>query len=302
MNTLRQVWLLLLLVGLVLPAQAQQPAPKPPSQDERRAEQVSAWKAASAVMTRGPAVIPLEGGAKLAVPKGMTFIPRREANRLSETMGNSPDSNLVGLVMPLDDAADWIVFINWNAEGYVRDDEAKDLDAETVLQGLRDGTDEGNKDRAARGFPELEVLGWNQPPRYDAATHQLSWSVSLKDKGGADDDRTVNYNTRTLGRDGYFSLNLVTEQASFDRDRPVASTLLGGLNYDEGKPYSDFNSSTDHVAEYGLMALIGVAAAKKLGLLAVLAAFALKFAKVGILAVGGGLLAIKRLFRRRPSA
>ena len=56
------------------------------------------------------------------------------------------------------------------------------------------------------------------------------------------------------------------------------------------------------MAEYGLLALIGVVAAKKLGLLALAAAFALKFAKVGILAVGGGLLAVKRLFRRKPTA
>lgn len=306
MHALSRLWLFLLLAGLVVPASgaawAQQFAPKPPSEEERVAERDAAWKAAVAASVRGPASVPLRDQAKLALPAGMVFIPQAQAARLSRAMGNHPGDTLVGIVTTLSDADDWFVYINWVAEGYVRDDEARDLDADTVLSGLREATEEGNKDRVARGFPELEILGWNQPPQYDAATHQLSWSLGLKEKDGPANDRVVNYNTRALGRNGYLSVNLVTDQDAFAKDRAVATTLLSNLSYDDGHRYSDFNSSTDHVAEYGLMALIGVAAAKKLGLLAVVAAFALKFAKVGILAVGGGLVALKRLFRRRPSA
>lgn len=300
MRSLCRILLSLLLACVAVPGLAQQNAPKAPSEQDRQAEEKQAWQAASAVAVRGPASVPLRDQASLALPQGMVFIPQAEAARLSRAMGNRPGDSLVGIVTSAKDDEQWLVFVGWVAEGYVRDDESQDLDADTVLQGLRDAMEEANKDRAARGFPELDILGWNEPPRYDAGTHFLSWSVSLKEKGAADSDRVVNFNTRALGRNGHFSLNLVTHQDSFTKNRAVSATLLSGLGYDEGKRYADFNSSTDHVAEYGLMALIGVAAAKKLGLLAVAAAFVLKFAKVGVVAVGAMLLGLRRLFQRKP--
>ena len=65
------------------------------------------------------------------------------------------------------------------------------------------------------------------------------------------------------------------------------------------KRYGDFNSSTDKVAAYGLAALVAGVAAKKLGLLALLAATAVKFAKVIVLAVAGVFVAIKRWLKGR---
>lgn len=301
MRTLGHLLSILVLAAFVAPALAQQYDPKPPSEEDRKAEAQAAWQAASAAAVRGPASVLLRDQATLALPRGMVFIPQAEATRLSRAMGNRPGDGMVGIVTSPSDDEQWLVFVTWAADGYVRDDEARDLDADTVLQGLREATDEGNVDRASRGFPQLEILGWNEPPRYDAGTHFLSWSLSLQEKGAGAADQVVNYNTRALGRNGHLSLNLVTDQASFAKDRGVAATLLAGLTYDSGKRYADFDSATDHVAEYGLMALIGVAAAKKLGLLAVAAAFLLKFAKVGVVAVGGALLGLKRLFRRRPT-
>ena len=69
--------------------------------------------------------------------------------------------------------------------------------------------------------------------------------------------------------------------------RKAATQLLEGLSYNEGKRYADFNASTDRVAEYGLAALVGVAVAKKLGLIALIGVFLAKFAQ-GRAAGGGG--------------
>ena len=77
--------------------------------------------------------------------------------------------------------------------------------------------------------------------------------------------------------------------------------LLGDLAYNAGKRYADFSASTDRIAEYGLMALVGGVAAKKLGLFAIAIAFVLKFAKiifVGAAAVLGA--GVVRFFRRKP--
>ena len=147
------------------------------------------------------------------------------------------------------------------------------------------------------------MLGWVEPPAYDAQTHRLVWSLSSKTKGEPDAQvKGINYNTYALGRDGYFSLNLLTNSSRIGRDKAVAHQLLADLGYNSGKRYEDFNASTDHIAEYGLAALIGGIAVKKLGLFALIAAFVLKFAKVfaiGALALGAGLL---KFFRRKPTA
>jgi uncharacterized membrane-anchored protein len=70
------------------------------------------------------------------------------------------------------------------------------------------------------------------------------------------------------------------------------------VNFNEGKRYGDFNSSTDKIAEYGLAALVGGMALKKLGLFAVL----LKFAKPIIVAVGAAGAAVVKFFKGRSAS
>ncbi len=274
----------------------------PISAETRKAELQAAWRAAAGTATRGPASVPLLDQARLALPKGMVFIPQAEAARLASALGNRPGPDQVGIVTTFDDNDQWMVVVRFTKEGYIRDDDARDLNADDILANLRDGTVEANKERVQRGFPELELMGWTQPPGYDAATHRLAWALAVKQVNAPADEVGINFNTRALGRDGYFSLNLITGQDTIDADRAVPATLLSSLDYNEGKRYTDFTASTDRVAEYGLAALIGVVAAKKLGLIAVAGAFAVKFAKVGLVAAAGLGVALKQLFRRKPIA
>jgi uncharacterized membrane-anchored protein len=294
--------LLLLMLGLAVAGLAVPPAARaePMTEAQRQAEASAALEAAQRAGTRGPAQVTLLDQGKLQVPAGMLFVPRAEAARLMRALGNTVGSDFAALVIDARNPS-WVVVISYTKEGYVRDDDAADLKADDVLTNLREGTEEANKDRVARGFTPIDIIGWVQPPTYDKATHRLVWALSIKDKGEPDTaDKGVNYNTRVLGRDGYFSLNLLTSLNRIDADKPVITALLGGLSYDSGKAYTDFTASTDRVAEYGLAALIGVVALKKIGLIALAGAFFLKFAKVIVLAVVGAGFVIKRLFRRKP--
>jgi uncharacterized membrane-anchored protein len=94
------------------------------------------------------------------------------------------------------------------------------------------------------------------------------------------------------------SLNLVTGLNELSSHKAEAQSLLAALEFNEGKRYADFDSSTDHVAEYGLAALVLGVGAKKLGLLAVVFAFVAKFAKVFILG-GAGVAAVAAKFFKR---
>ncbi len=266
--------------------------------EERRAEAVAAWNAAHAAATMGPATIPLRDQATLRLPAKMAFVPQAEAARVSRAMGNSPGPALTGMVMSARSQDDWIVVIRWEPEGYIRDDDAADLKPDAILADLREGTAEGNKERTERGFPELELTDWTQPPAYDKTTHRLSWALGAKEKGEPDSEASINFNTRALGRNGYFSLNLISDIATSEANRGISASLLDSLDFNKDAGYGDFNASTDKVAEYGLLALVGVVAAKKLGLIALAGVFILKFAKIGLLALAGVGVGIRRFLRR----
>ena len=267
-----------------------------------QAEAEAAFEAAGKAAQRGPVAVPLASQAKLQMPKGFSFIPKFEAERLMKAFGNTLDSGFQGMIVPhAEDHSFSFYDVTYHGTGYIKDDDARSWDADKLLGQVREGTDEANKHRRQMGLPEVELTGWVEKPSYDAATHHLVWSIGARDKGAASGEGDViNYKTLVLGREGYVSMTLVTDRAHVDALRPATATLLDGLTFDDGKRYSDFNASTDHVAEFGLAALVAGVAAKKLGLLALAAAFVVKFAKViGVAVVGAAVLLRKWLGLRR---
>ncbi|QUP53030.1 DUF2167 domain-containing protein [Ralstonia syzygii] len=285
------------LLGAASAAQAQQA--QQASNPEQEIKQ--AWATAKAAAQPGPTAVTLRDQAKLNISAGEVFIPQPAAGQLMHAMGNRNNPDMLGLVMPTN-GAEWMVVAKYEASGYIKDDDAKDWNVDDLFKSIKEGTDAANEEREKRGIPALEIQGWVERPHYDAATHRLIWSMAARSKGQpANEPGSVNYNTYALGREGYISLNLITARDHVDADKPAVQTLLAHLDFQDGKRYADFNAKTDKVAEYGLAALVGGIAAKKLGLFAVIAAFFAKFAKVAILAVAGFGAAIAKLFKRKSS-
>ena len=260
------------------------------------------WDDVAQAAKKGPVDIPLLDEAVLHVPEGEVFVPQPQADRLLNLFGN-PGSNpeMPGLILPRDPKADWFMPVRFHKVGYIKDDDARTWTVDEMLQGFREGTTEQNKEREKIGEPGLEIVGWSEVPRYDGARQRLVWALTSREIGARPDQPlNVNYNTYALGRDGYFSMNMVTSLADLPALKPVAEQQLAALDYYSGKRYADFDSKTDHIAEYGLAALVVGVAAKKLGLIAIALAFLAKFAKVIFIAVavfGGSVL---KFFRRKP--
>lgn len=278
------------------PAPETNPAAKP--QDAAFA---AATEAARKALKAGPQDVPLMDQATLKLPGNFGFVPSAEASQYLKAMGNNPAGTLAGMVVPTGDAGgNWFVVINYIPSGYIKDDDARDWNADELLDSIRAGTEEDNKQRTQMGMPELEIIGWVEKPSYDEKNKRLVWSISSRDKGqAATDDNGINYNTYALGREGYFSLNLVTGQKSVTGDKSAAHALLSALQYNEGKRYENFNAGTDKVAEYGLAALVAGAAAKKLGLLAMAGVFLAKFWKLLLIGGLGIGVAAKKLLGRK---
>lgn len=272
------------------------------AQSAAEAEWSAAMQAARKVRVAGPSEVKLADQATFNLPQGFVFIPAAEAKRLLIAMGNRVGNNMLGLVFPTSGER-WFVVMRFHKSGYIKDDDAKNWNTDELLASLKAGTEKSNANRRERGIPEVEVIGWVEVPAYDATKHRLVWSLSSREKNQpAEAERGINYNTYALGREGYISMNFVTGMKTIEAEKPIARRLLAALEYSDGKRYTDFNAATDHVAEYGLAALIGGVAAKKLGLFALIGAFFVKFAKViGIAVVALGAGAVK-FFRRRREA
>lgn len=266
---------------------------------EADAEMQSAMAAARSAAQPGPADITLKNQAVMKLPAGYVYVPQPQADQLLKAMGNGTDSTRLGVIFSSGDGQ-WMVVPRYIDSGYVKDDDARDWKSKEMLEQIKAGAEETNKERVARGIPEMEIIGWVQQPQYDAQSHRLVWSIESKNKSLSDGEHNgINYNTYVLGREGYISMNLVTAKSDLEHDKPVATTLLAATSFNDGKKYTDFNSSTDKVAEYGLAALVAGVAAKKLGFFALIAAFALKFFKVIAIAVVAGIAGLGKLFGRK---
>jgi uncharacterized membrane-anchored protein len=286
------------LLALIVTCGTLAGAPASSVQDEFDA----ASAAAQAARVEGPSRIALRDQAVLDLPAGFSYIPVAQAARLMHAMGNPTDNGFMGLVVG--EAMNGFVSIRHEESGHVRDDDARDWNASELLNNLREGAEAGNEERRQRGIPEFVVGGWVEAPAYDTTTHRLVWSAEIRDKAPGDGGASpgVNYNTYQLGRDGYISMNLVTNLDGVDSQKPLARLLLDGLSFNEGKRYADFNADTDSVAPYGLAALVGGIAAKKLGLLATAGIFLAKFWKIAAIAAVGFGVGLKRLFGRKTDA
>lgn len=245
--------------------------------------------------TEGPATVDLgEDLATLSVPEDMVFTGAEGSKELMKYLENPVTDQEIGVVVPKDENQSWFILFEYDPIGYVKDDESNDLDADKLLKDFTEGTEEWNKELEKKGIPPMEIIGWDEQPHYDEATHNLVWSIILESDG----EKSINYNTRLLGRYGVVSVTLVADPEDLATLKPVLNKVIGGFGYKEGQRYSDFVPGKDKVSELGLAALVAGGAGVAAGKAGLIAKLLLLFKKGWILlAVGIG--AIYRKLKAR---
>ncbi len=253
---------------------------------------------------KGPAKVDLGSNvAALGLEKEFMFAKGDDTRKLLQFMGNRTHGNEVGLVLPRVEGQDWMVVFTWHDVGFVKDDEKDSIDAAAILKSIQEGTEEGNAYRKERGIPALHVLGWLEPPRYDAKSHNLVWATRARNDEGHE---STNYNVRVLGREGYLSVTLVDIPDKLAASKPAVEKVLAGLTFKSGKSYAEWVPG-DKVAKYGLTALVAAgagAAAVKLGFFGALGKLIAKGGKLvvaAIVALGVGLAKLWRAARGRTA-
>ena len=231
------------------------------------------------------------GLAMLNVPEEhFKYLNPADAKKLLTLFGNPPSENL-GVIFPaatdlLGEGNNWFVVLQFEEDGYVKDDDADKINYTDLLKQMQDGAREANAERTKEGYSGIEIIGWAAPPRYDKATHKLYWAKEISFEG--EPEHTLNYNIRMLGRRGVLVANAVASMGKLAEIEAAAPQILAMVDFNEGHRYTDFNSSTDKTAAYGIAALVAGGIAAKAGLfkglwIALLAAK--KFVIIGLIAV-----------------
>ena len=240
-----------------------------------------------------------DADAHLRVQPGFRYLGHDDTRRVLEDFwGNQPDDDVLGLLVPdsapLGSAHSWAVVLTYSDEGYVSDADASKIDYTQMLTDMQKDTHEGNAERKKAGYQPIELVGWAQPPHYDQAAKKIYWAKELA--FGEEKTRSLNYDIRVLGREGYLSLNAVADMDDLGLVRDGMTRVLPMAEFDDGHRYADYKPGRDKLAAYGLAALVGGGIAAKAGLFAKLGLFLLaakKFILIAVFAVGAWL---KKLF------
>lgn len=241
--------------------------------------------------------------ARLHLGQDYYFLDAAAAKRvLTEGWGNPPEAGegVLGMIVPSRfkplEAASWGAVVTYQDVGYVSDKDAREIDYEKLLTQLRESEDDSNARRKEAGYPTIHLAGWAEKPSYDAARHVVIWAQDLAIGGG--DAHSLNYDIRLLNRQGVLSLNVISSMADLGDVRAAAGSIAQAAVFDAGSTYAD-HAKGDKVAEFGVAGLVaaglGLAAAKKFGLLAIL----LLMLKKGFVVIAAGFASVAAWFRRK---
>jgi uncharacterized membrane-anchored protein len=250
--------------------------------------------------------VTIKGGlATIRMPASFRFLsPEGSRRLLVDAWGNPPGAadDVLGMLIPtgaspLSDEG-WGIVITYDEDGYVNDDDAAGINYDKLLKQMQDETAAANQVRADEGFKAVKLVGWAEPPSYDAASHKLYWAKDLV--FGSNTDHTLNYNIRILGRRGVLVLNAVADMNQLPVIKGETKNVLSAVEFNDGHRYADFLPGKDKAAAYGLAGLIVGATAAKAGFFKVLLVGILGFKKVIFMGLVALAAALRRFFVRKP--
>ena len=242
----------------------------------------------------GPQTENVASKATLKTEAGLLFLDESNSKKFLELTGNIPEP---GNFILYSQKNNWWAAFSFNPSGYVKDDEKIDPDA--ILKQMKDSDGSANEERKRLGIADLYTEGWYVPPHYDVDTKRLEWGVKLRSEG----HEILNYTIRFLGRSGVMSATLVSSPQTLDADVRSFKAALPGFEFNSGERYAEFKEG-DHVAEYGLAALVAggaAAVATKKGLWGVIGGFLAAFWKL-VAGLGVAVIAGIRSFFKRDSS
>lgn len=231
------------------------------------------------------------GNATITVPGGFRYLDKQQSMYvLTDLWGNPADSSILGMLVPENrgvlDTNSWVFTISFDEIGYVKDDDADDIDYDDLLKEQQEEFKAINPERIANGYEPIEFIGWASAPHYDKDKKILHWAKELK--FGTNSLNTLNYNLRVLGRKGVFMLNAIASMNELPEVESNIDKVIGSVEFKDGHKYSDFLPDVDNVATWTIGGLVAGKILAKVGFFALIAKF-WKLIALAIAGAGGGI-------------
>src|SRR5688572_27200000 len=227
-----------------------------------------------------------DGIGTLNVPPGFRYLDAEQAGYvLHDLWGNPRGEGTLGMIVPdnigITDDRSWAFIITYDEMGYVKDDDAEEIDYDVLLNEMQEDAAAVNAERVKAGYESIAIIGWASKPYYDKDKKVLHWAKEIK--FGESEGTTLNYNVRVLGRKGVLVLNAVASMIELPDVKQNIEPVLASFSYADGNAYTDFNPELDEVAAWTIGGLVAGKMLAKAGIFALL----LKNLKLIALAIGG---------------
>ncbi|QGK75118.1 DUF2167 domain-containing protein [Flavobacterium sp. SLB02] len=234
-----------------------------------------------------------EGEGTLNVPKGFKFLNAEQTQGiLTNLWGNPEDKSVLGSLVPdgkgVTHSNSWMFVISYQGDGFVKDDDAGDIDYDDLLKTMKEDVQAENEERKKGGYPEVQLVGWASKPYYDTNLKVLHWAKELK--FGTDKANTLNYDLRVLGRKGMYNISAVAGMNELAEVKASIPGILKSVEFNQGHKYLDFDADTDTVAAWTIGGLVAGKVLAKVGFFAILA----KFGKIIVIGIIAAFAALKK--------
>ena len=232
-------------------------------------------------------LVHLSESVELKVPPTYKFMKKDDARYVVEELwGNPEDDNVLGMLVRDSFTLlnqDWAFIVSYEQSGYVKDEDANDIDYDELLESMQESEEEWNKERVEAGYPTIHTSGWAAKPFYDDENNILHWAKVLEFNRT---DTTLNYDVRILGRKGILSLNAVGTMDQLGDIQKHIPDIIHIAKFKEGHTYADFDPDIDEVAAYTIGGLVAGKLLAKAGIFALILKN-IKFVILGAVALFG---------------
>lgn len=217
-----------------------------------------------------------EGHGTLTVPKGFKFLDKEQSiTLLTDYFGNPKDNSVLGILAPENisvfDDKSWLFILSFEEMGYVKDDDANDIDYDQLEAEMKAEISSANPERIKQGFEPEYFIGWASDPYYDDTKKTLHWAKEFK--FGDAEVNTLNYNIRILGRKGVFMFNALSLMPELEVVKSNIDPIINSIEFHEGFAYSDFDPDVDDVAAWTIGGLVAGKLLAKVGFWALIVKF-----------------------------
>lgn len=193
----------------------------------------------------------LGGKVGVQASPSLRYLDAAESRRvIVDLWGNPPGQaeDVLGMLVPGGTEPDtrdgWAIVLTENKDGHVSDSDAASTDYSKLLRDMQSGVEDGNAERTKAGYDKVKLIGWAEPPSYDAASHKMIWAKELAFGTAGAGDHTLNYAVRVLGRDDVLELNAVGAVSQLQQIKQGMTAVLPLVTFAPGSRYTDYATPT----------------------------------------------------------